>query len=128
MRVIYASDGTHNAARSARSGLTGAHARTYIRRISGELVEAPNFGDLELAPGDSIVGVSCGGGGYRPPAERDPERVRHDVVEGHVSRERARGVYRVVIDANGQVNEAATTASRASSTSTCLARTTRGDS
>ena len=86
MRVIYASDGTHNAPRGARGGLTGAHARTYIRRISGELAEAPNFGDLELAPGESIVGISCGGGGYGPPHEREPERVRHDVLEGYVSR------------------------------------------
>ena len=33
---------------------------------------------------------TCGGGGYGPPEERDPERVLRDVLEGKVSAERAR--------------------------------------
>jgi N-methylhydantoinase B len=51
---------------------------------------------------------SCGGGGYGPPGERDPENVLRDVLEGKVSRERARDEYLVVIDGDG-VDQAATT-------------------
>ena len=39
-----------------------------------------------------------GGGGYGPPAARDPARVLDDVREGYVSPERAREDYGVVID------------------------------
>ena len=41
---------------------------------------------------------SCGGGGYGPSTERDPQLVLRDVHEGKVSVERAREVYRVAID------------------------------
>ena len=39
--------------------------------------------------------MSSGGGGYGPPRERDPDRVRRDVAEGWISPERARDVYGV---------------------------------
>ena len=50
---------------------------------------------------------TCGGGGYGPPAERDPERVLRDVLEGKVSAERARAIYQVAIDGR-RLDEAAT--------------------
>ena len=53
---------------------------------------------VQLKPGDVVRVESCGGGGYGPSAERDPQRVLRDVHEGKVSLERAREVYRVVID------------------------------
>ena len=53
---------------------------------------------LDLVPGDVISVRTCGGGGYGPAAERDPEAVLRDVLEGKVSAERARDVYRVAID------------------------------
>ena len=40
---------------------------------------------LDLVPGDVISVRTCGGGGYGPPEERDPERVLRDVLEGKVS-------------------------------------------
>jgi N-methylhydantoinase B len=43
---------------------------------------------------------TCGGGGYGPAWQRDPELVVRDVREGKVSPERARGVYGVAIDTN----------------------------
>ena len=48
-------------------------------------------------PGDVISVRTCGGGGYGPPEEREPERVLRDVLEGKVSAERAREVYGVAI-------------------------------
>jgi N-methylhydantoinase B len=53
---------------------------------------------VELVPGDVISVRSCGGGGYGPPEERDPERVLRDVLEDKVSVQRARDEYRVVIE------------------------------
>ena len=52
---------------------------------------------------------TCGGGGYGPAWERDPEAVLRDVFEEKISAERARDVYGVVIDANdGSVDMART--------------------
>ena len=52
---------------------------------------------------------TCGGGGYGPPHQRDPQAVTEDVREGKVSAERARDEYGVVIDSTtGQVDQEAT--------------------
>jgi N-methylhydantoinase B len=48
---------------------------------------------LEVQAGDTISYRTCGGGGYGPPRERDPERIARDVREGKVSAGRAREVY-----------------------------------
>jgi N-methylhydantoinase B len=60
-----------------------------------------------------VISVCCSGGGYGDPVQRDPGLVRTDVAEGWISRERARDVYKVVIDPAGQVDEEATRAARA---------------
>jgi N-methylhydantoinase B len=39
-----------------------------------------------------------GGGGYGPPARREPARVLADVRDGYVSIEQARAAYAVAID------------------------------
>ena len=52
---------------------------------------------LELVPGDVISIRTCGGGGYGPPEEREPERVLCDVLQGKISIERARDIYRVAV-------------------------------
>jgi N-methylhydantoinase B len=41
---------------------------------------------------------TCGGGGYGCPAERDPQLVLRDVIDEMVSPQRARAIYKVVID------------------------------
>ena len=56
-----------------------------------------------VEPGDTISYRTCGGGGYGPPSERDPERVARDVREGKVSAERAREVYGVAVDGRSGV-------------------------
>jgi N-methylhydantoinase B len=57
--------------------------------------------------------VSPSGGGYGPPEERDPERVRLDVVDGWISRHRAARVYGVVLGDEHTVDRDATAALRA---------------
>jgi N-methylhydantoinase B len=48
-----------------------------------------------IAAGDTLRLLTGGGGGWGPPAERDPEAVRRDVAEGYVSPEAARRDYGV---------------------------------
>ncbi|MCA8897036.1 MAG: hypothetical protein KDA48_17385, partial [Amphiplicatus sp.] len=62
--------------------------------------------------GERVLATSCGGGGYGSPLERDPERVRKDVAEGWISRDRAEAIYGVVINEDGEIAEAATRARR----------------
>lgn len=112
LSVMYASDGTVNPGRGARGGLDGPPAGQWKRTTSGELVELPPFGQVMLAPGETIISLWAGGGGYGPPVERDPERVAHDVREGWVTRERAAKVYGVAIDESGHVDREATEALR----------------
>ena len=45
---------------------------------------------------------TCGAGGYGPPHERDPEMVLKDVIEGKVSVQRAREMYKAAIDLENQ--------------------------
>ena len=79
-----------------------------VRRRSGRVAEYVHVRDgvetrlgskttIDLEPGDVISIRTCGGGGYGPPEERDPERVLRDVLEGKVSVDGARDVYRVAI-------------------------------
>ncbi|HYQ94364.1 MAG TPA: hypothetical protein VEP70_05975, partial [Burkholderiales bacterium] len=49
-----------------------------------------------------------GGGGWGEPLERDPERVRFDVLEEFVSRAAARDLYGVALRDDLSVDQAAT--------------------
>jgi N-methylhydantoinase B len=51
-----------------------------------------------LKPDQKITLELPGGGGFYPPDNRDPEMVREDVIDGLVSIEQAKEVYRVAID------------------------------
>jgi N-methylhydantoinase B len=66
---------------------------------------------VELEAGDVVSCRTCGGGGYGPPGERDPELVARDVREGKVSPGRARDVYRVAV-VGGAVDETETSTLR----------------
>jgi N-methylhydantoinase B len=67
-----------------------------------------------LLPGDRIRFMLSGGGGYGSPLEREPERVRDDVIADLVSIEAARHEYGVIIDpVSLQIDAAKTRAERA---------------
>lgn len=68
--------------------------------------------DFVLHEGERVAGISCGGGGYGSPLERDPIRVKKDVDEGYVTRKRAEDVYGTVFDESGAIDEEATNALR----------------
>jgi N-methylhydantoinase B len=80
-------------------GENGNVAR-YLLISNGETKHLSSKGSLEVKAGDIVRVETCGGAGYGPAAERDPERVLRDVREGKVSPERARTHYKVKIDTN----------------------------
>ena len=108
LEVVYVADGAVNNAKGTRGGHDGARIRNYHRRADGGLVELPACEDIVLKPGEKIVSYSSGGGGYGPPIERPAGQVKYDVEEGWLSKERAFGVYGVVLGEDGAVDEAAT--------------------
>jgi N-methylhydantoinase B len=86
--------------RSGPHGVYGGHpgrVAEYIHIRDGVETRLSSKTTLDLVPGDVISVRTCGGGGYGPPEEREPERVLRDVLEGKVDPERARDVYRVAI-------------------------------
>ena len=61
-----------------------------------------------LVAGSVVDLLTGGGGGFGQALERDPERVRIDVLDGYVSRDAAKRDYGVVLDDALQVDEMAT--------------------
>ena len=109
---MWSTDGFVHAAIGARGGHPGAPARQYLRRAGGALEPLPGWGELKLAPGETVLASSTGGAGYGPAWERALERVADDVREGLVSAEQAAAAYGVVF-AEGEIDQGATAARRA---------------
>jgi len=97
-------DNTVFPAQGVQGGLSGATTWAGLRDRSGNERDLGGFAHLDLSPGEYLVSKSSAGGGYGRPSERDPERVRHDVLEGYISRERARSVYGVIVGADGSLD------------------------
>jgi N-methylhydantoinase B len=109
LEVVYLSDGTYTATRGVRGGLGGATARQLKRSSDGELSdELGCYAQVTLQSSETIVSMTCGGGGYGPPTERDPRRVEKDVREGWITADRAKAVYGVVMNETQAVDWEAT--------------------
>jgi N-methylhydantoinase B len=68
---------------------------------------------LPVPKGTCFRTYTSGGGGYGPPEERDPQKVREDVIDGYVSRAKAEEVYKVLFrDGSLAVDEEKTAAAR----------------
>ena len=104
VEVIFACDGNHEPAAGARGGLAGGCSAQLLRAPDGAEEPVGGFATVILRPGEALVTVTCGGGGYGPPLDRDPARVVHDVREGWISEARAESVYGVAL-AGGEVDE-----------------------
>jgi N-methylhydantoinase B len=76
-------------------GGSDANVAEYVHVRNGVETRLGSKVTVELEAGDVISVRTCGGGGYGPASERDPELVRRDVREGKISAERARDVYGV---------------------------------
>lgn len=93
----------------AGGGVSAAVKVSLVR--DGRPIEFDTPGKVTGYPireGDVVVMESAGGGGFGDPLTRDPERVRHDLRAGHITPERARDGYGVVLRADGTVDAAAT--------------------
>lgn len=97
MTVAYTFDGHENPARGVRGGKLGQGSDGWKIDRSGNRVPVPMAGTLEIVPGERLVSMTGGGGGYGSPLERSAERVAHDVSEGWISPERANSVYGVIL-------------------------------
>ncbi len=78
-------------------GGDGKPAR-YLSFLDGSPRKLPSKGTDQVRLGERIRIETCGGGGYGPPWERDPERVLRDVREEKISPARARDAYGVSVD------------------------------
>ena len=93
-----------------RSGYRAA----YVLNPDGANTYLGSKTTVELRPGDVLSFRTCGGGGYGVPEERNPDLVLRDVRDRKVSPERARDIYRVVINTGDwTIDDARTRALRA---------------
>jgi N-methylhydantoinase B len=97
MMVVVSCDGQVNAPQGARGGHSGPPAATFRRnKTDGSEERLPGVVECRLEVGEQIRGIDAGGGGYRDPLLRDPQRVLRDVLERWETLERANEVYGVV--------------------------------
>jgi N-methylhydantoinase B len=80
-----------------RGGREGAVNSVEITARDGAVRSIRKATMHPIAAGETLRVRSGGGGGYGPPAERDPEAVRRDVAEGYVSEKVARRDYGVQV-------------------------------
>ena len=91
-------------ARGRNGGADGAAGRITLE--SGTVL--PGKGDHVIPGDDCLIFETPGGAGYGPPEARDPRAVIRDVRDGIVTPDRARELYRVVIDEAGGLDSEAT--------------------
>jgi N-methylhydantoinase B len=78
-------------------GLNGGHGGALgqftLIKADGTETNLPSKTTIEMSRGDTLIIRTPGGGGYGDPKDRDPEKVREDVLNGLVSPEVARDIY-----------------------------------
>jgi N-methylhydantoinase B len=87
-------DRTRCPARGLQGGCSGSTGA--VRTASGELLHPKRQQRIE--GGERVFLSLPGGGGFGAATEREPKSVARDVTDGLVSVERARDVYKVVLD------------------------------
>jgi N-methylhydantoinase B len=100
MTAAYVTDGFHNPPRGTQGGADAAASVPYLLTADGKRRPLDPIGQVDLQPGELLGHDLSGGGGYGSPLDREPERVREDVLSRWVSFERARDVYGVVFTAD----------------------------
>ena len=77
-------------------GKEAANAKCFLFQ-EGHKIQLPSKITRKVKEGNRFLTITSGGGGWGDPFERDPEKVRWDVLEGLVSIERALSEYGVKI-------------------------------
>ena len=119
MSVNYLMGASQRGPRGILGGESGAPSEAYKITEDGHREDLPVTSIEVVDPGEVIGGVLCGGGGYGPPEERDPVRVREDVERGLITVEGARENYGVAIvrgEDGYEVDKGATEALRETAT------------
>ncbi|HXN21782.1 MAG TPA: hydantoinase B/oxoprolinase family protein [Candidatus Dormibacteraeota bacterium] len=81
------------------NGLPGSSSTKTLVRANGETVLLPSkISQVKVSKGDQLIYRTAGGGGWKDPLDRPPERVHADVKGKLVSHEKARRDYGVVLD------------------------------
>ena len=86
-----------------KGGKAGGTVGSRIVTPEKEEIPLPSKTTREVAPGSCIILQTAGAGGYGPPYQRDPERIREDVIQGFISETRAKEAYGVILD--GETHE-----------------------
>lgn len=95
-------------------GKAGESGGYYLRGPGESEYRAMHGSHRPVEKNSDVIVRTGGGGGWGDPLERDPERVRGDVLEELVSREAARRDYGVALRDDLSLDEAATRALRQS--------------
>jgi N-methylhydantoinase B len=103
-------DRVKHPARGRQGGAPGVRGEMYLAH-GGQRLKAK--GRQAVPAGERLVMAMPGGGGYGAAFERDPGRVREDVIDGLVSRDAALRDYGVALTDTLDVDAAATTRARA---------------
>jgi N-methylhydantoinase B len=93
-------------------GKPGESGGYYLRAAGSGEYRMMHGSHKPVATGSEVIVRTGGGGGWGDPLERDPERVRWDVIEELVSRASAHDDYGVVLRDDLSVDEGATRALR----------------
>lgn len=96
--LIMFGDGVKTAPYGLYGGKEGAVNTCILNEGTKEEKRLPIKGFVQAKKGDVYTIYSAGGGGWGNPKERDPEKVRQDVINGIVSIKSAEEDYGVVID------------------------------
>ena len=98
-------DRVANAPKGREGGLNGAAGVVALK--SGKTLRTKGF--QVIPDGDRLILKLPGGAGMGDPISRDPALVARDVRDGLVSPENARALYKVAVNPDGTLDEAATT-------------------
>jgi N-methylhydantoinase B len=108
------SDGDLTQPPGAQGGEDGPLSKMYLKD-GDEVIPARTHRMVEVKTGQILGKVSGGGGGVGNPEDRDPEAVLVDVINGYVTEDHARNVYKVVLDLENETVDAEATAALRSS-------------
>ncbi len=85
-------------------GAPGATGRLLLKRSDGsQIALRSKLSDFCLRAGDTIRIETSGGGGYGPPAERDPAAIAEDLAHGYITLQPAIDAYGAAAAGNGDI-------------------------
>ncbi len=98
LEIQYYLDAVVNRSQGVRGGQMSRGPEAWLVSADGAATKrTETVGEVPVDVGECILSWSGAGAGYGPAAERDPERVLRDVVDGYITPARATAAYGVVL-------------------------------